>query len=170
MNAPAGGHPRIQIPRWIQLVGLPLLILFGWVLATTAGHAVILFLIAALIALLLDPIVRAMGRARIRRGFSVAIVYSTFAALVILVVIAIGSVVVGQTKTAAERLNDYFNASDGRTRQTEADRALKGDQTLTSQANTFTGPQLKAMGKDLGERVILEHVVDGIVQLAGGPG
>jgi len=55
-------------------------------------------------------------------------------------------------------------------RLAEADRALKGDQTLTAQANTFTGPQLKAMGKDLGERVILEHVVDGIVQLAGGPG
>jgi DNA polymerase III subunit delta len=46
-----------------------------------------------------------------------------------------------------------------------ADRALKGDQTLID--TRFTGPQLKAMGKDLGERVILETVVDGIVQLAG---
>lgn len=48
-----------------------------------------------------------------------------------------------------------------------ADRALKGDQTLTSQHHPFTGPQLKAMGKDLGERVILERVVDDLVQSAG---
>jgi len=47
-------------------------------------------------------------------------VYSTFAAIVIVIVIAIGSVVVGQTKTAAERLNDYFNARSGQT--TAADR------------------------------------------------
>jgi DNA polymerase III subunit delta len=46
-----------------------------------------------------------------------------------------------------------------------ADRALKGDQTLID--TLFTGPQMKALGRDLGERVILEHVVDGIVQLAG---
>jgi hypothetical protein len=52
-------------------------------------------------------------------------------------------------------------------RLAEADRALKGDQTLTSQHHTFTGPQLKAMGKDLGERVILERTVDSIVRLAG---
>jgi len=48
VNSPVGLSPRIQIPRWIQLVGLPLLVLFGWVLATTAGHAVIIFIVAAL--------------------------------------------------------------------------------------------------------------------------
>jgi len=51
-----------------------------------------------------------------------------------------------------------------------ADRALKGDITLTSAQPApapYTGPQIKALGRDLGERVFLEHVVDGIVQLAG---
>ncbi|MGN6105438.1 MAG: DNA polymerase III subunit delta [Kofleriaceae bacterium] len=48
-----------------------------------------------------------------------------------------------------------------------ADRALKGDQTLTTQLHPFTGPQMKALGKELGERIILEHVVDEIVRLAG---
>jgi DNA polymerase-3 subunit delta len=52
-------------------------------------------------------------------------------------------------------------------RLAEADRALKGDITLDSRTATFTGPQMKALGRDLGERVILEHVVDGIVELAG---
>ncbi|MBA3394141.1 MAG: DNA polymerase III subunit delta [Deltaproteobacteria bacterium] len=53
-------------------------------------------------------------------------------------------------------------------RLASADRALKGDITLSTAAgDPFTGPQLKALGRELGERVILEHVVDGIVQLAG---
>ena len=51
-------------------------------------------------------------------------------------------------------------------RLAEADRALKGDITLDSRSATFTGPQIKALGRELGERVILEHVVDSIVRLA----
>lgn len=47
-----------------------------------------------------------------------------------------------------------------------ADRALKGDITLTTQSSPWTGPQLKALGRELAERVILEQVVDGIVDLA----
>jgi DNA polymerase-3 subunit delta len=47
-----------------------------------------------------------------------------------------------------------------------ADRALKGDLTLDSRAHPFTGPQVKALGRELAERVILERVVDGIVVLA----
>ncbi|HET9621028.1 MAG TPA: DNA polymerase III subunit delta [Kofleriaceae bacterium] len=53
-----------------------------------------------------------------------------------------------------------------------ADRALKGDITLsstvtaTSPGGAFTGPQIKALGRELAERIILERVVDGIVQLA----
>jgi DNA polymerase-3 subunit delta len=47
-----------------------------------------------------------------------------------------------------------------------ADRALKGDITLDSRTHEFTGPQLKALGRELAERVILEQIVDGIVDLA----
>jgi DNA polymerase-3 subunit delta len=46
----------------------------------------------------------------------------------------------------------------------EADRALKGDITLDGRAAHYTGPQMKALGRDLGERVILETVVDQIVR------
>ncbi len=47
-----------------------------------------------------------------------------------------------------------------------ADRALKGDITLDIRSAPWTGPQLKALGRELAERVILEQVVDGIVGLA----
>ena len=122
MSAPAARPPRIEIPRWIQLVGLPLLLLLVWVLARAAGHAVFLFLVASLVALLLDPIVRALGVFRIRRGIAVGLVYISFAGALIVIVVALATVVVSQTRTAANRFNDYFTAQHGQTHQTSADR------------------------------------------------
>jgi predicted PurR-regulated permease PerM len=122
-----GAAPKIQIPRWIQLVGLPLLLILAWVVAGRVFHVVFLFLVASLLALLLDPIVKAMeairiGRLHIRRGFSVAIVYLSFAAALIVSIWALATVVVDQTKTAANRFDTYFTQPHGRTGQTDADR------------------------------------------------
>ena len=50
-------------------------------------------------------------------------------------------------------------------RLANADRALKGDITLTA-ADGYTGPMLKALGRDLAERVILEHAIGAIVATA----
>ena len=122
MSAPAARPPRIEIPRWIQLVGLPLLLVLVWVLARAAGHAVFLFLVASLVALLLDPLVRALGVFRIRRGIAVGLVYISFAGALIVIVVALATVVVSQTRTAANRFNDYFTAQHGQTHQTSADR------------------------------------------------
>lgn len=122
MNAPADRPPRILIPRWIQLVGLPLLIVLVWLFGRAASHAVFLFMIAGLIALLLDPIVRTLGAFRVRRGIAVAFVYVTFAAALIVILVALTTVVVGQAKTAANRFNAYFTAQHGRSGQTSADR------------------------------------------------
>ena len=122
-----GAAPKIQIPRWMQLVGLPLLLLLAWVVAGRVFHVVFLFLVASLLALLLDPLVNAIGtlrvgRFRIRRGISVAIVYLSFAAALIVSIWALATVVVDQTKTAANRFDTYFTQPHGRTGQTDADR------------------------------------------------
>ncbi|HST17009.1 MAG TPA: AI-2E family transporter [Gaiellaceae bacterium] len=118
----SGRPPRIEVPRWVQLVGLPLLLVLTWILATASRHIVFLFMIAALVALLLDPLVRSLQRVRLPRGIAVAIVYLSFLAAVILVIAAIASAVVGQTKTAATRFNDYFTHRHGPAGQTSADR------------------------------------------------
>ena len=93
----SGGAPTIQIPRWIQLVGFPVLALIAILLAGKVFHAVFLFLVAGLIALLLDPLVRALERVRIPRGFSIALVYLSFAAALAAIAIAIGVIVSDQT-------------------------------------------------------------------------
>ena len=113
MAGPPAGAARLQIPRWIQLVGLPIVLLLLWVVAGAARHVVFLFLVAALIAFLLNPLVRNLTRVWIPRGFGVAIVYVTFAAIVIAAGVAIGTVVVNQTKSSASRVDDYFTNADG---------------------------------------------------------
>ena len=113
-----GRPPRIRVPRWVQLVGLPLLALLVWVLATRVIHVVFLFVVAALVALLLDPLTRALQRVRLSRGFSVALVYLAFLAALALIIFAIATAVVSETKTAATRFNEYFthpHAGSGRT-------------------------------------------------------
>jgi predicted PurR-regulated permease PerM len=123
MSAGPGLPPsRIEVPRWIQLVGLPLLLVLTWVIAIAAGHVVFLFLVAGVIALLLDPLVRTLERLRLPRGVSVAFVYLSFAAILVVAILALATVVVDQTTTAANRFNEYFTDTNGRTGETEADR------------------------------------------------
>jgi predicted PurR-regulated permease PerM len=122
-----GAAPKIQIPRWIQLIGLPLLLILAWVVAGRVFHVVFLFLVASLLALLFDPLVNAVGairvgRFRIRRGISVALVYLAFAAALIVSIWALATVVVDQTKTAANRFDTYFTKPHGQPPQTGADR------------------------------------------------
>jgi predicted PurR-regulated permease PerM len=107
------GAPTIQIPRWIQLVSLPLLLLLIWTVAGAVRHAIFLFLVAGLIALLLNPLVRALRRLRIPRGIGVAIVYLAFAAIIGAVAVGIGTVVVDQTRSASHRVDDYFTTESG---------------------------------------------------------
>jgi len=116
------GTPKLVVPRWIQLVGLPLVLLLVWSVAGAVRHVVFLFLVAGLIALLLNPLVRGLGRAWIPRGFAVALVYLSFAALVVVAGIALSTVVVDQTKSAANRVDTYFTEDHGQPRRTDAER------------------------------------------------
>ena len=116
------GAAKIEIPRWIQLVGLPILLLLLWVVAGAVRHVVFLFLVAFLVALLLSPLVRLVQRVRLPRGFAVALVYLVFAVVLIAAIGALGTVLVSETKTAAKRVDSYFTDVNGQTGQVAADR------------------------------------------------
>jgi predicted PurR-regulated permease PerM len=117
------------VPRWIQLVGLPIALIIAWSVAGAVRHVVFLFLVAGLIALLLNPIVRGLGKAWLPRGFAVALVYLSFAAVVVFAGIALSTVVVNQTKSAANRVDDYFTKEHGRPALTDAERDVDRFQT-----------------------------------------
>ena len=99
-----------------------MLALLAWVLAGTLGHALFLFLAASVIAFLLNPLVRAIWRGRMPRGLAVAVVYLSFAAAMIVALVALGTVVVEQTRSAADRVDAYLTDERGQSGQTDAER------------------------------------------------
>src|SRR5213592_5147101 len=148
---------KIEIPRWIQLAGLPVVLLFLWVLAAAVRHVVFLFLVALLIALLLSPVVRLVQRIRIPRGFAVALVYLVFAVALIAAIGALGTVVVSETKTAAKRVDSYFTDVNGRTGQVAADRDVDHLQRWLD-THRLSGIHIQARGHKLA-RDIRRHDV-----------
>ena len=121
---PPPASVRIEIPRWAQLALLPILLLLVWVLAGAVRHVLFLFLVALLIALLLNPLVRGLGRLWIPRGGAVALVYLAFAAVVALTILALATVVVQQTRHAAHRVDNYFTTDSGHPPRTGAEQDL----------------------------------------------
>jgi predicted PurR-regulated permease PerM len=80
---PPGIAPYV-VPRWIQHVALPLSILALWVLIWAAGSVLLLFVAAAVIALILNPAVGFFQRhLHLPRGLAVPTVYFCFFALLI---------------------------------------------------------------------------------------
>ncbi|HTU97199.1 MAG TPA: AI-2E family transporter [Solirubrobacteraceae bacterium] len=64
----------VVVPRWIQLVVLPLALLGLWALARAAGSILLVVIVAALAALILAPTVRLLER-WLPRGLAILIVY-----------------------------------------------------------------------------------------------
>jgi predicted PurR-regulated permease PerM len=140
--------PKIEVPRWVQLVGLPVLVLLGWTVAGAIRHVLFLFLVAAIVALLLNPLVRGLGRVWIPRGFAVAIVYLAFAAAVGMAVLALATVVVDQTNSASKRVNSYFRTDSGQPPQTGAEHDVERLQ-LWLDAHHLKKVQIRKQGEKL---------------------
>ena len=62
------------MPRWIQLVALPLAVLGLWALARAAGSVLLVLVAAATVALILAPLVRVLERP-LPRGIAILAVY-----------------------------------------------------------------------------------------------
>jgi predicted PurR-regulated permease PerM len=80
-SRPATAHEepaRAVVPRWIQLAVLPVALLAVWALANVAGQVLVLFIVAGLIALILNPAVAFLQRRRLPRGLAVLAVYVGF--------------------------------------------------------------------------------------------
>jgi len=74
---PIAAEP-VVVPRWVQLVMLPLGVLALWVLARAAGPVLLIFIAAGIVALILNPLVTFFQRGLRYRGLAVAAVYLGF--------------------------------------------------------------------------------------------
>jgi predicted PurR-regulated permease PerM len=75
---PAPGPPPVQrvvVPRWIQLVALPLIVIALFLIARAAGVVLLAFTVAGIVALILNPIVSLLQRHRFPRPLAIIVVY-----------------------------------------------------------------------------------------------
>jgi predicted PurR-regulated permease PerM len=66
------------MPHWAQVFLIPAVLLALWILGQTIGHALMVFIVSVLVAMLLNPLVRALRRLRIPRGLAVLLVFLSF--------------------------------------------------------------------------------------------
>jgi predicted PurR-regulated permease PerM len=93
---PSAAATKVIVPRWVQLVMLPLAVLFGWAVLRAAGPVILLFTIGALIALLLNPLVSILRRLGVPRGFAVLAVMLTLVCAVTGIGLLIANPISGQ--------------------------------------------------------------------------
>jgi len=74
---PVAAQP-VVVPRWVQLVMLPISVLALWVVARAAGPVLLIFIAAGIVALILNPLVTFFQRGLRYRGLAVAAVYVGF--------------------------------------------------------------------------------------------
>lgn len=66
---------RVIVPRWVQLVLLPLALLALYELARAAGTVLLVFIVASLVALILNPMVKWLERRRLPRALAIPLAY-----------------------------------------------------------------------------------------------
>ncbi|HET7200018.1 MAG TPA: AI-2E family transporter, partial [Burkholderiales bacterium] len=108
--------PPVVIPRWVQLVLLPLALLGIWALARAAGTVFLILVIASVVALILNPLVRMLERIKVPRGLAIATVYLAWVA----VIVGIG---VALSEPVSTQVSHFQNDVPSLTRQANRDLA-----------------------------------------------
>jgi predicted PurR-regulated permease PerM len=101
-DRPPDGPTKVMVPRWLQVA---VLVLGGLLLSSVASAAapvMVVFTVASVIALILNPLVaRVSSRLRVRRGFAVSLVYVGF----FVTVVAIGALLANPIASQVREIN-----------------------------------------------------------------
>ena len=161
----------VVVPRWIQLVILPLVLLGVWALARASGPVLLVFAVASVIALILNPVVEAiekpLRRAHIPRGLAVAIVYLALVVAVLGVGVAAANLIADQVQSFQRdlpHLVDQANQKLADLQKTLDDNGIKVE--ITRQGKTALQTLQDNLAQSSGDivasaRDILANVVEG---------
>ncbi len=100
---------HITIPRWAQAVLIPVAIILALWFAKVASHAVFVFLMSIVVALLLNTVVLGMGKLKVPRWLSVPVVYLAFAAVVVVFFVFLGPPLIRQFQRLFEAIPSWLN-------------------------------------------------------------
>jgi len=104
--------PRVVVPRWVQLVALPLALLAAYALAKAAGKVVLIFIVAGVIALILNPAVAFLQRSRLPRGLAVLAVYLGFFLVVAGIGVLLANPISNQIRSFTHNLPHLVNEAN----------------------------------------------------------
>lgn len=114
-DAPAAVRVEaVVVPRWVQAIVVAVALFVLTVVARAAAPVLMIFLIAAVVALIVNPLVTLLERARVPRGIAIGLVFVAFvAALSGAVALLVRPVVAQVSEFQADlpRLIDSANAS-----------------------------------------------------------
>ena len=172
---PPRGPEPVVVPRWIQLVVLPLALLGVWALARASGPVLLVFAVAAVVALGLNPVVEALAKPlrkiHLPRGLAVLLVYLAL----VLVLLGVGLLLVNAIANQVEsfqrnlpNLVDQANKSLADLQKTLNDNGIKVE--ITSQGRTALQTLQDNLSQSTGDivssaRDILGTVVEGALGL-----
>lgn len=98
---------KIKIPKWAQMVGLPVILLLAWFTVSLFAQAIFIFATAGVIALIIDPLVRRLEWLRIPRFIGVFVVYLSLLAIIILFFILVIPPAISQLMELVDNLPSY---------------------------------------------------------------
>lgn len=98
-GTPPARVPPVVISRWVQLVLIPIACLAAFAIAHAAGSVLLVFIVAAVIALVLNPLVKRFEHSRIPHGLSVLFAYLACLAVIAGVVVLLVNPVSTQVET-----------------------------------------------------------------------
>jgi len=117
-DAPAPAHepvvPPTVVPRWIQLVALPLGLLAIYAILKAAGVIVLIFVAAAVTALILTPVVATLQRLRFPRVLAILTVYLALLALLTLAGILLANPISDQVTTLRNDIPSITDSANKR--------------------------------------------------------
>jgi predicted PurR-regulated permease PerM len=163
-DAPRPPAP-VVVPRWVQLVTVLLAGFALYAIAKAAGAVLVLFLTAAIIALILNPVVAAVQRGRVPRPIAILLVYLAFFAILAVLGTLLSNPIADQFSTfrddvpsivhsANERLADVQDYFDRKNINIEVKK--QGQTALQTLQQRVVGgtDQVVSFGTDLVTRLI----------------
>jgi len=107
----AGAAPKnmmtIRIPRWVQMVGLPILVLLIWFIASALIQVLFIFAAATVLSLMINPLVKRLEWLKIPRYISVLIVFLSLLAIIVTFFIVIIPPTISQLQELVNNVPDY---------------------------------------------------------------
>src|ERR671925_1933200 len=145
---------RMPVPRWVQLVMLPLAVLGLWAVLSAAGRVILLFIIGALVALLLNPFVAVLRRAKVPRGVAVLIVMLGVVGALIGIGVLLSNPVADQVSTFRNNVPQYVDDANATLADVQTWLDDNGiDVQIAEEGQTALGTLGRNLSKGSGELV-----------------